>query len=910
MPATVSVLNFPMATHPFLLFPRAAAPEKKANLPLAVVPKVATPSAARQRERLEQKFADIVAGFDQLQPTIEGIEPERVVVFETKADSVTEFARAAAGVEGLEWVADLDLGDAEADDDFRIEGDAQKRLSARLYAVMTNQKAIQDLLSLWGRWLADPDQSWNTKGLRGFGPFKDVFRHLTDIRRWGPRDRVEHTGSLTAWEENLQFAAQHARPHEPAVRFEVELWCRSDPPARQRAYATLSAIVSAAGGRCLTQAAIPEIFYHGVLAELPVQTIRETITAIQSNQYTDLVRCEAVMFFRPRAQSAFPLGDPGVETVPHDYPNVPAAALEPLIAVLDGVPLRNHELLRNKLRIDDPDDLASRYEPRTQQHGTAMCSLILNGDLSLAGTQLTRPLYLRPILIPATDFNGQYIEERTRDDELLIDLFHRAIRRIVEADGAEPAAAPSVRVVNLSFGNRWQPFDRQCSPLARLLDWLAWKYRLLFLVSAGNQGQDITIQVGCDQWSALEPEALRDHVIRAMRDDQVQRRPFSPAEAMNAVTVGAWHEDGCVGHANPRTDLFKDSSLPSPFSTIAAGYDQSVKPEVYFPGGRQLYRASLTTAPTTTFSAVPGIHAPGLKVAAPGVAPMELNRTFYSRGTSDATALASRAVGLAYERIQEYRKAPGWERLSDEFTAVLLKALLVHGAAWGPEKNLIEAAIPPDDLKGDSGRKDWQKLQRIHNRFLGCGKVDTRRVQHATDERATVLAWDELLDEQSHVYALPLPPTLASKKFWRRLTVTLAWLSPVNPQHRNYRKAMLWADLGVITSKTVEKNGKSKKERTQTAGEELLLVQKAGLDLKTSQRGTVQHRVWEGEHAAVYGAEEFIQLRVSCRADAGKLQDAVPYALAVSLEVAEGIGVPVYQEVRQGLLVPIKPRPR
>ena len=898
-----------MATHPFLLFSKAAAPEKKANLPSAVVAKAASPSPERQKERLEQKFRDIAVGFEDLQPVLDGVEPERVIVFETIADTVTEFAKAAANVEGLDWVGDLDLGETAADDDFKFVGEEQKALPARLYAVMSNQKAIQELLSLWGKWQAEPEKQWTVKGLRGFGPFKDVFQHLKDIRRWGPRDRLDHTGVLAAWEENKKFDAEHM-PKAPPVRFEVELWCRSDAAARQRAYGSLSALVSAAGGRCISQAAIPEIFYHGVLAELPLPSIVATLKSIQAEEYTDLIRCEEVMFFRPRAQSAFLLGQPATESLPRDHAQVPAVAASPVIAVLDGVPLRNHVLLRNKVQVDDPDDFAAKYEPGHQQHGTAMCSLVLNGDLSKGEAALSRPIYVRPILVPAKDWDGNYVSEHTPDDVLLIDLFHRAIRRIVASDGDQPAAAPTVKVVNLSFGNPWQPFDRHFSPLARLLDWLSWKYKLLFLVSAGNQGQDITIPVTADQWKALPPTELTNHVILAMRADQHQRRPFSPAESMNAVTVGAWHEDGCPPHTDRRVDLFKGCSLPSPFGTVAAGYDQSVKPEVYFPGGRQLFHGPVMEgAAPTVFKSSRGNNPPGLKVAAPGQSPMELNGTFYSRGTSDATALASRTVALAYERLVEYRKEPGWDRLTDDYIAVVLKALLVHGAAWGEEAALIEAAIPPKELQGSTGKKDWQKLQRVLNRFIGCGKVDPRKAQFATDERATVLAWDELREEKSHVYTLPMPPTLGSQKLWRRLTVTLAWLSPVNAQHRNYRKAMLWVDLGVTEKKTVEKeDGTTKKVTTETLSETLLRVQKAGLDEKSSQRGTIQHRVWEGEQAAVFDADARIQLRVSCRADAGKFADAVPYALAVSLEVKEGVNVPVYQEVKQLILVPVKPQ--
>ena len=106
------------------------------------------------------------------------------------------------------------------------------------------------------------------------------------------------------------------------------------------------------------------------------------------------------------------------------------------------------------------------------------------------------------------------------------------------------------------------------------------------------------------------------------------------------------------------------------------------------------------------------------------------------------------------------------------------------------------------------------------------------------------------------------------------------------------------------------RGGKPKKVTIETMSEKLLLVKKMGLDEKSSQRGTVQHRIWEGESAAVFDTDARIQIRVSCRADAGKIADAVPYALAVSLEVKEGVNVPIYQEVKQLILIPVKPQPK
>jgi hypothetical protein len=65
------------------------------------------------------------------------------------------------------------------------------------------------------------------------------------------------------------------------------------------------------------------------------------------------------------------------------------------------------------------------------------------------------------------------------------------------------------------------------------------------------------------------------------------------------------------------------------------------------------------------------------------------------------------------------------------------------------------------------------------------------------------------------------------------------------------------------------------------------------------QRGTLQHEIFEGDAAVAYVDGATIKLKVNCRADAGRLDDRIPYALAVTLETAEGLRIPVYQEVAE-----------
>jgi len=68
-------------------------------------------------------------------------------------------------------------------------------------------------------------------------------------------------------------------------------------------------------------------------------------------------------------------------------------------------------------------------------------------------------------------------------------------------------------------------------------------------------------------------------------------------------------------------------------------------------------------------------------------------------------------------------------------------------------------------------------------------------------------------------------------------------------------------------------------------------------------RGTVQHEVLEGQRAVDFQDGDMIVIKVNCRADAGEITAPIRYGLAVSLEVAEGISLPLYEEIRNRLRI-------
>lgn len=572
------------------------------------------------------------------------------------------------------------------------------------------------------------------------------------------------------------------------------------------------------------------------------------------------------MFFRPHGQ-ALPLPEEDELRLPEveGSPRTPSG--QPIIGLLDGLPLQNHPRLAGRISVDDPDGWEAEYPARDRIHGTAMASLILYGELDGPRVPLTRPIYVRPIMRPDPADPRVPKQETTPNNELLIDLVHRSVKRIFEGDGTSPAAAPTVKVINLSVGDLLKPFDTELSPWARLLDWLSLKYQVLFVVSAGNLPAQLTLPIPRGTFSGLSAEERQRLAVSVLVADSVDRRLLTPGESINAITVGAVHSDSSTFvRVADRYDLFPDRGL-SPYSCIGHGFRRAVKPDILMPGGRVLYREKYTNnAGITELQIISTSAEPGHRVAAPPGP--DGNNTKCARGTSNATALATRAGAQAHSVIESLR-AGNPERLPERLDAVLLKALLVHGAEWGD----LEAQI----ISSRPEISDWRQRQSLVTRFIGYGLADIDRAITCTEQRATLVGTGELRDGEAIEFRVPLPPSINARMVKRRLTITLAWMSPVNPRHAKYRAARLWikppdGDFGVY---------------------------RMNCDWQGVQRGTVQHEVLEGENAIAFSDGTDLVFKVNCAEDGGKLLTLVPFALCVTLEVGEGVQLPIYQEIRE-----------
>ena len=75
---------------------------------------------------------------------------------------------------------------------------------------------------------------------------------------------------------------------------------------------------------------------------------------------------------------------------------------------------------------------------------------------------------------------------------------------------------------------------------------------------------------------------------------------------------------------------------------------------------------------------------------------------------------------------------------------------------------------------------------------------------------------------------------------------------------------------------------------------------------KSVRRGTILHERRYGRNATNLIDEGHLMLNISCRNAAGKHDESVPYAIAVSFEVEIESGIAVYEQIRSRVAAQIR----
>lgn len=303
-----------MAERPLLRIPSAARKARIPKPPRAVDPnaKISRPGHERQVGRLGPRFDRLRQATAQpptqaalaLQSDPDGIAPERAIVFEV-AGSLTDFYSQVSRLQGLEFLLEDDV-ELEPDDDFHVlatrRGERTRTddpIGGRLYMAMPDLRALQEILRLWDLYQRGGKMPW------GFASWKVLFDLLRDVRAWGPADRVPQE-TLDYWRERIE-----ARPDEP-VRFEVELWFHQQAERRNRAAQEITSQIATLGGQIVSTSEIAPIRYHGMLVDLPPQSVNDLL----EHPDITLARLDDIMYLRPQSVAVSPETDDEPDEIP------------------------------------------------------------------------------------------------------------------------------------------------------------------------------------------------------------------------------------------------------------------------------------------------------------------------------------------------------------------------------------------------------------------------------------------------------------------------------------------------------------------------------------------------------------------------------------------------------------------
>lgn len=428
----------------------------------------------------------------------------------------------------------------------------------------------------------------------------------------------------------------------------------------------------------------------------------------------------------------------------------------------------------------------------------------------------------------------------------------------MEGDGEESATAPNTKVINLSIGDPVRQLAVTMSPTARLLDFLAYKYKILFIISAGNHPEVVNfVGKSFDELKSLDITQRSKVFGEIIKDNQRNLKILAPAESLNGLTIGALYDDFTNTNETERRILAVDRGLPSPISAIGKCYRSVIAPDLFYYGGREFIRGKHNGE----IDWVESSREPGCLSAAP-YGTGDIDGCAFSFGTSDAAAQITHEAAKCHDVLDQVFLNQTGTNMPVDSTAILLKAMLAHGASWKPiaDKLALTMGASPKQL----------------SKWLGNGIPNINRVIECTKERITLIGLGALKKDKGDIFKLPLPVDFSTRLIKRRLTVTLSYISPVVSNKQTYRGAQLWFNI--------DDGGKG------------LVPDRQNTEWQAVRKGTLQHEIFTGENSIVWNDDDLI-IKVNCKEEAAKINEAIPYCLFVSFEVAEGFNVDLYDDV-------------
>jgi hypothetical protein len=152
-----------MAKRPIILFGNTGTAQRTRRTP--AISNVTLPTYSRQSARLAPKMTALQSTLITLQQTAVGIEPEKALVFELAKDIKAFYTAVKHLGDGIELIFDAPDEISVTDYFYVTErnnqtGEITRRddkhsFGGKIYCVLTNAQALQEILNLWERYTQD-----------------------------------------------------------------------------------------------------------------------------------------------------------------------------------------------------------------------------------------------------------------------------------------------------------------------------------------------------------------------------------------------------------------------------------------------------------------------------------------------------------------------------------------------------------------------------------------------------------------------------------------------------------------------------------------------------------------------------------------------------------------------------------
>ncbi|MER1051136.1 S8 family peptidase [Pseudomonas aeruginosa] len=673
---------------------------------------------------------------------------------------------------------------------------------------------------------------------------------------------LEAIAGIEAWsaEDRMSWALTHiGLPQDAVFKLDVELWPLevANHPNRIRLTTAFEHWLEGVGIRRLDRVNLDSLLMYRVEVS---QDQAQMLLNHRDVRLVDLIPATGISVQQlTRDINALP---------PEIPPPVMGASR---VCILDSGINGNHPLLRPAMA-ESASFVDEEGEADLAGHGTAVAGVALYGDVEACEAgNFWRPqfwIYNGKVMKRCPQTGNAVYNEHSLEASLT-----QAVEHFVEL---------GCRIFNLSLGNSNAPYDgMHVRGLAYILDVLARRHNILFVVSTGNFCGSDNPAVPLNSWRDEYPEYL------LMEQSSI----IDPAPAMSVLTVGSIARHNATADTQRFPEIHQLSpaseNQPSPFTRHGPSVKGAFKPDLVATGGNL---------------ACPMRPAGGQwRQVERGLGVLTFNHEFVGRTifkeVSGTSLAAPYITHLAARLLNEYPTS----------SANLLRAMLVNQAYLPDEV----ATTFSKDFK-----KAYKEGQNTHNRdaardVAGYGEVSESDLFRSSDNTVVLLSEQSIEKDSSQFFELPLPADfLRTGIATRELTVTLAYSPAVRTTRVEYLATQISFRLVKGTSlDEVQKHfNQVNKADAETRNDDA--VPNRDISAQQRSRGTVQSSRWTFKRRNPDEKWFVVVVRQDREWNHPDVLDEEPYALVVTVADRDNENAQLYTQIQAVIAQQVEARER